>query len=81
MDERGVPVRYGLANESAKINKIVKSSDLIGISSQGQFLAIECKRPGWKYTGNEHEAAQLAFITFIHSMGGDAKFVTSADDL
>ena len=29
-DETGRPVRYGLANDSSKINKVVKSGDLIG---------------------------------------------------
>ena len=31
MDSRGVPVRFGLANDSAGVNKIIKSADLIGI--------------------------------------------------
>src|SRR5690242_17560516 len=29
-DDRGVPVRYGLANDSKALNKALKSSDLIG---------------------------------------------------
>jgi hypothetical protein len=94
-DRRGVPLRFGLANESDKINKIVKSSDLIGISPQGQFLAYEIKAPGWHYTGNQpcickphksqcnrcHEKAQMAFLTFINSMGGRAAFITSPEEL
>ena len=81
VDERGVPVRYGLANESAKMNKIVKSSDLIGISSQGQFLALEVKRPDWTYRATDRERAQLAFITFVNSMGGRAAFISSVEDM
>ncbi len=81
IDERGVPLRYGIANDSAKINKIVKSSDLIGISSRGQFMALECKRPGWRYTGNEHEKAQEAFLMLVVAMGGYAAFITSPDQL
>ena len=68
-DERGVPVRYGLANETAGLNKIVKSSDLVGLKpvvitpqlvgcTLGVFVAREMKAPGWSYSGNEREEAQ-----------------------
>lgn len=75
-DDRGVPVRYGLANETAAMNKALKSSDLIGIGPDGQFIAREVKAPGWKYTGTAREKAQLAFIELITKLGGDAKFTT-----
>ena len=75
-DERGVPVRYGLANESSKINSVLKSSDLVGISADGQFMAREVKAPGWYYTGTKRESAQLNFIELINKLGGDAKFTT-----
>lgn len=63
-DERGIPVRYGLANDSAKTNKVFKSSDLIGITRRiitpdmvgcliGQFTAEETKKPGWSYQGDK----------------------------
>ena len=81
IDERGIPIRYGLCNESAKINKVVKSSDLIGISPQGQFLAYEVKRSDWHYTATDREKAQLAFITFVNQMGGRAAFITSPEEL
>jgi len=94
-DERGNMVRYGLCNESTKINRIIKSSDLIGISPHGQFLAYEIKRPDWHYIGDQpcickphgrqcdrcHEKAQLAWLTFVNSMGGYAAFITSPEQL
>ncbi len=75
-DKRGVPVRYGLCNDSPAMNKVLKSSDLIGIGEGGQFIAREVKRKGWSYSGTPHEEAQLNFIELVNAMGGDAKFTT-----
>ena len=78
------PVRYGLANDSQKLNKVIKSSDLILAiprlitpamvgTTIAQFGSVECKRPGWKYTD---EVEQLAWHTLIRSIGGFATFST-----
>lgn len=85
-DERGVPLRYGLANDSSAMNKVFKSSDLIGIKpvkitmamvglTIGQFTAREVKAPSWSYKATNHEKAQKAFIDFVNARGGDACFV------
>lgn len=91
-DERGIPVRYGLANDSPKLNAVLKSGDLIGWrplvvtqdmvgSKVAQFVSRECKRPGWIYTGTEHEQAQLKWVQLIIADGGDACFATSEGSL
>lgn len=60
MDSNGRPVRYGLMNDSAELNRAVKSSDLIGptpvfITPQmvgytlAVFTAVECKESGWTF--------------------------------
>lgn len=59
-DINGRPVRYGLANDSAQMNKRIKSHDLIGwwprcvwyadnkdLPPVAQFVSIECKREDW----------------------------------
>lgn len=88
-DARGVPVRYGLMNESAAMNARNKSPDYIGIKPVlitaehfgtviGQFYARETKRAGWQFTGDAHEIAQLNAINVINQYGGDAAFTTGA---
>lgn len=86
-------IRYGLANESDKMNDKIKSSDLIGIervlitpahvgSHVGVFTALECKKQGWSYRPNDaHATAQLTFINLVNSYGGRAKFITSPGEL
>ena len=74
-------VRFGLFNASREQQAKLKSSDLIGIiPPTGRFIAIECKREGWKYTGTPREVAQKAFIDFVISKGGVASFCSNVDD-
>jgi hypothetical protein len=91
-DENGRLIRYGLGNDSAKMNKHLKSSDLIGVTPVritpemvgqivGIFTSIEVKREGWHYAGTEREAAQKAWIGIIKSFGGKGGFATNTGDL
>ena len=86
------PVRYGLANDSAAMNRHVKSSDLIGLepvvvtpdmigSVIGRFVAREVKRPGWRWTGTDREVAQLRFMELVCSLGGNACFTNDEGTL
>lgn len=83
----GRPVRYGLANDSASVNKVLKSSDLIGwrtvvITPQmvgerfARFVSRECKHPGWTYSGTDREKAQLRWNELVIAAGGEACFTT-----
>jgi len=79
-DRKGRPVRFGLGNDSGKINKNFKSADLIGMSRTGVFMAVEVKHPGWKSPQNEREKAQWAFLLDVVTKGGIGFFVTSVED-
>lgn len=85
LDDRGVPVRYGLANESKAMNEKIKSGDLIGIKSVlieqrhvgtiiGQFVSREVKHEAWQWKGDKHELAQLNWVNLVNAKGGDAAF-------
>jgi hypothetical protein len=84
-DNNGRPVRFGLANDSPQVNKVLKSGDLIGIdpvvitpgmvgSTIGRFLSVETKPEGWHFTGTPREEAQQSWALFVASMGGRALF-------
>ena len=88
LDKKGRPVRYGLANDSAAVNEVVKSADLIGWRRRviqpdevgktiAQFWSRECKRPDWVYRGTPEELAQLQWATLVNANGGDAAIVNS----
>lgn len=91
-DERGVPVRFGLCNDTKELGERVRSSDLIGIrpviithdmvgTTLGQFVAREIKKAGWKYTGSAREKGQLTFGEIVTSLGGDFKFWNGSGEL
>lgn len=76
MNENGVPVRFGLGNESAAVNKVIKSGDLIGMktviiqpSDVGQkfarFVSAEIKKPGGRI-----DKAQVSWAALVNHRGG-----------
>lgn len=92
LDERGVPVRFGLGNDSPQVNRSLKSSDLIGWkptlvtpSMVGTYVAVfvslEVKEAVWSYKGDTHEKAQEAWLKLVAADGGIAQFITSEEQL
>lgn len=75
-DQNGRMIRYGLGNDSKKLNRDYKSSDLVGIAPGGRFWAAECKPPNWRGIGNEREHAQANFGRHVVAMGGLFTFAT-----
>lgn len=87
-DAAGRPVRYGLANDSKRVNELVKSADLIGWETMtitpdmvgqriARFLSVECKAEGWKPNPNDpREKAQRAWADLVNSEGGRALIVS-----
>lgn len=92
-DEYGNHIRYGLANDSAQLNKKIKSSDLIGITPVliqphmvgyylGVFTAYECKPSGWRMRPSDERAlAQEKFHAIVKGSCGFAGFVTDPNDI
>jgi hypothetical protein len=86
------PIRWGLANDSAKLNKVLKSADLIGgrpvvitPDMVGKtvlvFTSRECKPEGWEPDNSERYLAQKAWADLINKLGGDAAIVTGVGSL
>lgn len=92
-DARGVPVRFGLANDSPQVGRTLRSADLILCiptlitlqhvgTTLGRYGSAEVKRADWRYTGTEHEVAQEAWAARVRSLGGWAcAGVTSVEQL
>lgn len=90
--EAGVHIRFGLANDSSQVNRVLKSGDLIGIRPLviqpgdvgrlvGQFVSFECKKPTWKWAGTERELAQRNWANLVNSLGGEARFINDPGQL
>jgi len=88
----GTFMRYGILNESKRISDEIKSSDLIGEypllitpemvgTTIAQLWLVEVKEPGWHFTGDAHEMAQLKFLEFGLAAGARACFATSEEDI
>lgn len=86
-------LRWGLANDSEKQNKLLKSGDLIGWTTVtitaamvGQdvaiFTSVECKEEDWSFGKDiEREGPQLSWVELVIAGGGRAVFATGPADL
>ena len=89
------PVRFGLGNESKKLNTEFKSGDYVGITplvitsemvgkTIGVFTNIEVKSEGFKektsYPPNQREHGQKNFINLVKLLGGLAGFASNEID-
>ena len=90
-DETGRLIRYGLGNDSAKLNAVWKSSDLIGITpvritpdmigrAIGVFTAVEVKREDWVWRATPREKAQNQFLKDVARRGGIGLFANCEND-
>ena len=55
--------------------------DIVGCMADGRFLAIECKRGGWRGPSDARERAQARFLEEVRAAGGVAGFVCGLDDV
>lgn len=89
-DDTGRLVRYGLGNDSAQLNRVFKSGDLIGVTPVtvtpemvgkfiGVFTSVEVKQSGWTHVTTDHERAQQNFIDTVRKFGGIAGFANSVE--
>lgn len=91
--EDGVPVRFGLANDSKQMNRQYASADLIGVMplvitpehvghTLGIFTSIEVKHPDWKPSDkDERYLAQCRWRDLITSLGGYAVITNRSDTI
>jgi len=96
MNEVGVPVRFGLGNESSKFNKQFKTGDFVGWfpvtitpemvgKTVAVFANIEAKALGFKiksvYPIKSREYAQNKFNNLVEDNGGIAGFASNWEDV
>ena len=93
----GRPVRFGLGNDSPKVNEVFKSADWIGIEQYtirpedvgktvGIFRSVEIKAEDFhpsKCHGEDwvRYQAQVAWMNKVNAMGGHAQIVSDAKQL
>lgn len=94
-DDTGRLIRYGLGNDSAQLNREIKSSDLIGLTPVnayvhslaswvrlGVFTALEVKASDWRFSASdERTVAQAKFHAIVREAGGFAGFVSNEKDI
>ena len=86
-------VRFGLGNDSEQINRVFKSSDLIGIrkvlitqdmvgKTIGQFMAVEVKRTDFvARESDKRYVGQRNFIDCVNDHGGFGVFAKDVLDV
>lgn len=90
-NEHGVPIRFGWLNDTAALDKVCKTGDLLGYQSGwfrdfetfepiklAVFVMLECKKASWKgyRPTDKREAAQMRAIEMVLAAGGIAGFTT-----
>lgn len=84
------PMRYGLANDSTKLNSNIKSHDLIlaipTLITQdmvgktfARFGSVECKKVGWHFTGTPEEVGQAAWGALMERIGAFTQFNSTGE--
>lgn len=89
----GRHLRFGLGNDSAQMNRVMKSSDLIGVERVvitpdmvgqviGRFVAVEVKRDDFvARESDKRYVAQRAFIQCVNDHGGRGLFAKKVNDV
>ena len=88
LDDRGVEVRYGWLNDSKKVNNVLKTGDLLGITEvvdpisripYGVFTMPEIKAPGYGGPRTKHDQAQARAIMLVRKYHGIAGFASDVE--